>query len=144
MDSYQKLISDFEAAAIDRARWTHAAHLKVGFHYVSRFEIAEATQRIRKGIQRLNAANGVETTPTGGYHETMTLLYVALLADFWNRADRTLPIAELAKAAAVVFEDRKIPLEFYSRERLFGVEARMNWLPPDLRPLPIHDFPRAV
>jgi len=32
--------------------------------------------------------------------------------------------------------DRAWPLSFYSRERLFSVAARREWVEPDLRPAP--------
>ena len=32
---------------------------------------------------------------------------------------------------------REWPLGFYSRERLFSVEARLGWVEPDLGPLPL-------
>jgi hypothetical protein len=31
---------------------------------------------------------------------------------------------------------RDWPLRFYSRERLFSVEARLSYIEPDLQPLP--------
>jgi hypothetical protein len=32
--------------------------------------------------------------------------------------------------------DKDLPLQYYSRERLFSEAARASWLEPDLRPLP--------
>jgi hypothetical protein len=32
--------------------------------------------------------------------------------------------------------DRRLPLRYYSRERLFSAEARLGWVEPDLLALP--------
>lgn len=37
---------------------------------------------MRIGIHRLNAAHGVVSTPTGGYHETITRAYMHLVGRF--------------------------------------------------------------
>lgn len=135
------LIVAFENADLPRSQWTHEAHLRVGFYYASHFPIAIAGARLRDGIQRLNAANGIRTTPTGGYHETITLLYLALLADFYDRADKTWSHEEMTDAAVAALGARELPLEYYSKERLMSWPARTRWLPPDLKPLPMPQFP---
>ena len=42
-----RLVSEFEAGTLPHARWKHREHLTVAFWYVSRFDEAEATDRIR-------------------------------------------------------------------------------------------------
>ena len=47
------------------------------------------------------------------------------------------PLCEILEALLVSpLGDSKWLLEYWSRERLFSVEARRGWLPPDLKPLP--------
>src|SRR3954462_15927871 len=71
-DDLRALVDAFESRALTRADWTHAAHVSVAVWYVMWCGKDEATARRRAGLQRLNAALGVRTTPTGGYHETIT------------------------------------------------------------------------
>jgi len=34
------------------------------------------------------------------------------------------------------YGSKRLPFEYYSRERLMSWEARMDWVGPDLKPLP--------
>lgn len=138
---YSDLIASFEAAELSQAQFTHEAHLRVGYFYASRFSLPIAGARLRDGIQRLNAVHGVQTTPQGGYHETITLLYLNLLLDFHKRSDKSLSPGELADKVVVEFADRELPLEYYSKERLFSWKARTRWLEPDLKSLPVQPYP---
>jgi hypothetical protein len=130
-----RLVREFEACTLPRAEWTHRAHLTVGLCYLLRHDEAAATRLIRDGIKRYNRAMGVETTPTGGYHETITLFYVRVIGKFLARARRDCTLAALANALVLECGDRELPLAHYSRERLMSREARRRWVEPDLKAL---------
>ncbi len=129
------LVRRFEDCTLPREEWTHAAHLTVALWHLLQFDWPEAVARVRRGIKRYNAAHGILTTPTGGYHETLTL--------FWLRVVRTFLEAERNEARALVHlanelitsADKGLPLAHYTRERLFSPEARAAWVEPDLKPL---------
>ena len=129
------LLRLFEDCTLPREEWTHAAHLTVALWHLLQFDWPEAVARVRRGIKRYNAAHAVPTTPTGGYHETLTL--------FWLRAVRAFLEAERNEARALVHlanelaatHDKGLPLLHYTRELLFSPEARAGWAEPDLRPL---------
>jgi hypothetical protein len=130
-----RLVREFEACTLPRAEWTHHAHLTVGLWYLLRHERKAATRLIRDRIKRYNEACGVETTPTGGYHETITLFYVWAIGKFLARADRDCTLAALANLLVSACGDRELPLAYYSRERLMSWEARTRWVEPDLKAL---------
>ena len=48
----------FEACAIRKDEWTHAAHLVVGLWHVHRYGADDALARLRAGIRRLNENHG--------------------------------------------------------------------------------------
>jgi hypothetical protein len=129
------LVRRFEDCTLPREEWTHSAHLTVALWHLLQFDWPEAVARVRRGIKRYNAAHGIVTTPTGGYHETLTL--------FWLRTVRAFLEAERNEARALVHlaneliisADRGLPLTHYTRERLFSPEARAGWVEPDLQPL---------
>jgi hypothetical protein len=129
------LVRRFEDCTLPREEWTHAAHLTVALWHLLQFDWPEASARVRRGIKRYNAAHGILTTPTGGYHETLTL--------FWLRVVRAFLEAERNEARALVrlaneltaSADKSLPLAHYTRELLFSPEARATWVEPDLRPL---------
>ena len=129
------LVRRFEDCTLPRDEWTHAAHLTVALWHLLQFDWPEAVARVRRCIKRYNAAHGIRPTPTGGYHETLTL--------FWLRTVRAFLEAERNEARTLVrlanelvaSADRSLPLAHYTRERLFSPEARAGWVEPDLKPL---------
>ena len=131
-DEIARLVEDFEAASIDRKRWTHEAHLMIATWHVLRCEPDEALVRVRVGIQRLNAANGVEQTRTGGYHETLTRLYMIVVRQAIAETDATRPLEEVVDAVIARCGDRHLPLRFYSESTLMSWSARTTWVEPDL------------
>ena len=125
----------FEDCTLPRTEWTHAAHLTVALWHLLEFDWAEAVERVRLGIKRYNAAHGIVTTPTGGYHETLTIFWLRHVRSFLemgrNEARSLVALANELAAGA----DKSLPLEYYTRERLFSTEARAAWVEPDLKPL---------
>jgi hypothetical protein len=97
-------------------------------------EAALAT--LRERIRRYNESLGNQNTDTDGYHETVTRFYVILIDRFVAAADLTRDLDALADDLIARLGFRGLPLDYYSADRLFSVEARCAWLPPDLAPLP--------
>ena len=91
------MIDAFLDCTLPKSEWTHQAHLRVGLWHVDQFGPEEALIRLREGIRRLNATHGTANTDTGGYHETITRLYVLVMAQFLATADRSRPLDELLK-----------------------------------------------
>ena len=112
--SIQKLCRQHDCAGTQRGRWTARAD-------------------IRTRIRRYNESTGTANSDTGGYHETLTRLYVLGIQRFLrDRAatEPTLPL--LTELLRSELADTAWPLRFYRRETLFSVEARRGWLEPDL------------
>jgi hypothetical protein len=118
----------FESCELPGARWTHRAHLAVAASYLRCYPLSEATDRARTHIRQYNESRGNLT----GYHETVTALFLRLVA----RELRTNPpvlcafVNDLAGRFPVVWL-----LGYYSRDRLWSDEARATLVEPDLRPL---------
>ena len=55
----------------------------------------------------------------------------SFLEDGRNEARSLVALANELTASA----DKNLPLEHYTRERLFSAEARAGWVEPDLKPL---------
>lgn len=127
----EDLISAFDQARIPRPFWTHREHLAVATLYVLR---ERSLDEIRTGIQRLNEANGVPQTPIGGYHETITVVWMKLISDWiaLNPSDSQLT---MVNGVLNAFSDRDFLFAYYSLERLMSSEARFGWIEPDLKEL---------
>lgn len=123
----------FEACAIPAKEWTHAAHLVVGLWHVHRYGADQALERLRSGIRRLNESHGGVNSATDGYHETITAVYVQLLAQYLELRAPDIPLAMHAmQLLASPLAAKDALLTFYSRERLMSTTARAEWVEPDL------------
>ena len=129
------LIAGFEACQLTKQQWTHQAHLTAGFWYLSQLGATEALEVIRGNIRRHNESVGTPNTDTGGYHESITRLYLMAI-ERHIRANRDVSFeASLQALLDSVLAKSSWPLTYYSRERLFSVAARRGWIEPDLQSL---------
>jgi hypothetical protein len=125
-------IAEFEALRLSKQQWTHHAHLTAGFWYLTT-EPSTALEIIRRNIRAHNESVGTPNTDTGGYHESITRLFLAGIAAH-IAAHRDAPFEEsLRLLLASELGQSGWPLTFYSRERLFSVAARRGWVEPDLQ-----------
>jgi hypothetical protein len=128
-----ELARAFEERTLPKAEWTHAAHLVVGLYYCYHHPLGVAKNLMRDGIYWLNDAHGTPNTESSGYHETITVFWLRTVADYLAKAERAAGLAALANGLLAVCHDPRLPLEYYSRERLFSVEARTHYVKPDLQ-----------
>lgn len=119
----------FESCDLPYERWTHRAHLAVAVRYLQRYPLIVATDRARTYIPRYNRARG----DANGYHETITILFMRLVA----REMRVAPGRETAALINDLAERFQIGwlLRYYSPEHLWSAEAREVFVPPDLQAL---------
>ena len=132
-DEIEALVRDFESGALPRERWTHHAHLVVALWYVHRYNWEVAVRLVRARIKFYNACHGVADTPTGGYHETITVFWLRTVRDFHDRTFTPgRPLASLANEMLLRLGDKNLPLKYYSRERLMSPAARTSFVAPDV------------
>jgi hypothetical protein len=135
LDEIESLAARFADCTLPCVEWTHRAHLAVGLWTLRRHEADEALRNIRAGIQRYNAACGVVTTPTRGYHETITCFYMQVIGRYLSTvADRGDWLA-VTNGLLEQYGAPDLPLRYYTRERLMSPGARAAWVEPDLREL---------
>jgi hypothetical protein len=129
----ERLLAGFEDCTLPKPMWTHRAHLAVALCYCERLPHDQALKSMRDGIQRYNVATGGANTETSGYHETITRFYIWLV----NHRVRSgkLPSGDLAdrvNALYAAYGARNLALRHWSREHLMSLEARREWVEPDL------------
>jgi hypothetical protein len=129
------LVAQIEAATLPKSEWTHEAHGTYATWAVLAFGHERALGRIRSAILRLNAAHGVENTPTSGYHESITRFYVARVSALLESSGAETALSRAVSGCVAALDDRTLPLAHWSRDRLFSPEARGWWVEPDLAPL---------
>jgi hypothetical protein len=88
-------------------------------------------------IRRYNESVGGVNSDTEGYHETITRVFLHGVRLFLDEAGPSEPLHKLVNGLLLSPMGRRDwPLRFYSRERLFSVDARRSFVEPDLAALP--------
>jgi hypothetical protein len=120
------------ARTLPRAEWTHEAHLAATTWLVVERADVDLDAELPGIIRRYNESVGGRNTDTEGYHETITRIFLAAVRAHVAEAEA----GELCTSVnALLLSERgrrDWPLRFYSPERLFSVEARLEFVPPDL------------
>jgi hypothetical protein len=130
----QTLWQAFSACSLTQAEWTHEAHVRTAFLHAQRYLLDEAHLRLRAGIIRLNERHGLIETSERGYFETLTRVWLVLVADARARSNST-NSRELLQRCPELY-DRTLPARHYSKELLASVRARSIFVDPDLESLP--------
>jgi hypothetical protein len=125
----------FEACSIPLADWNHRAHLTIAYLLLRQHPLEEATDRMRRGVQRFNLAKGIEQTPTGGYHETLTVAWMRVLHTTIGAYGGASGPEEFFAQHPHLLSKVMLRL-FYTRPRIMSSEARYGFVEPDLAPLP--------
>jgi len=122
--------------SLPKAEWTHEAHLAACLWIMTTRPDIDPENDMRGIISGYNAAVGGLNDDHNGYHHTITLCFIAAVRHWLSRttADGLLEhVNGLLQASEGV---RDWPLTFYSKDRLFSVAARRDFIAPDLAPLP--------
>jgi hypothetical protein len=126
----------FLARTLPKAEWTHEAHLATTTWLLLRRPDIDVDRELPDLIRRYNESVGGVNNDSEGYHETITRVFLHGVRLFLSEADRTEPLHELVNQLLLSPMGRRDwPLRFYSRERLLSVDARRNFVPPDLAAL---------
>jgi len=104
----------------------------VALWYLTHHTSQQALEIVRQRIRAYNEAVGTPNTATGGYHETLTRLFLSGVAThIANHHADSLPDS-LAALLQSPLGNTEWPLRFYTRARLFSTQARQQWVEPDI------------
>ena len=121
---------------LPKPRWTHAAHFAAAIWLICRRPDLDAASEMPGFIRAYNEATGVANTDTEGYHETITQASLRAARSFLREdPTRSLFVTCNALMASPLGKSDWL-LQYWTRPRLFSVEARRRWVDPDLQPLP--------
>lgn len=131
-----EFLDAFERGVFPIAEWKHAQHITMAVCYLDRMSVAEAVPVLRANISAYNVAQGGENTDAGGYHETLTVLWAALVKQFLEALPPGIALHEKANRAVEQFAPRRDCFrEYYSYDVVKSLEARREWKAPDLKPI---------
>ena len=127
------LIKRFELRKLPKSEWTHEAHLVVAVWYCSKYPFEEALSLVRKNITEHNESVGTENSDAEGYHETITKFWLLIAKNFLKNR-KLLEVTDNCNALInSKMGKSNYPLNYYSHSLLFSVNARHNWVTPDLK-----------
>ena len=131
-------IRDLTERLLDRTlpkqEWTHAAHCAAALCLERDHPGFDLSRDMPPTIRAYNTAVGTPNSDTEGYHETITQVYAQAVKQFSVRVGDEMPLAAaLAVMLSSPFGDRAFPLRYYSKDLLFSVNARREFVAPDLR-----------
>ncbi len=132
------LLSQFEACMLPGEFWTHRAHVRVAYLYLSQLPFDEAIVKLRQGIKAYNSSRNVEESATSGYNDTTTVAFAHIVAATIAAYGRAFPVAtsdEFCDTHGQLMSP-KILRMFYSPERRMHPDAKAKFIEPDLAPLP--------
>lgn len=129
-DEIHALVSAFEACSFHPSEFRHYQHLTVALWYVWHFSSEEATAKMITGIRRL-----AETYGKMGYHETITLFWLRIVANFVAERQNN-SLTAMANALIDNCNNKDLIGQFYSAELLATDKAKVEWVEPDLKALP--------
>lgn len=125
------------AARLPREEWTHEAHLAATMYLLLKHPEIDLDRDLPGLIRRYNESVGGVNDDRQGYHDTITRAYLRGIRLFLEEADRAAPLHELANDLLhAPMGRRDWPTRFWSKERLFSVEARRGWVEPDVAAMP--------
>lgn len=126
----RSLVSQFEACSFHPSEFKHHQHLAVALWYVTNLPYDDASEKMKRGIQRLAARYG-----KAGYHETITEFWLRMVRGFLSEGGRAESIAALADQLIEKYADKNLILDYYSAEQLASPEAKSDWVEPGVKPL---------
>ncbi|MEO7239930.1 MAG: hypothetical protein ABIW16_00865 [Sphingomicrobium sp.] len=132
------------ARTLPRADWTHEAHLATTTYLLTHRPDIAIDVELPGIIRRYNESVGGVNSDSEGYHETITRVYLHGVRLFLAEGGVVPSGTITGRSLHELINDlllspigrRDWPLRFYSRDRLFSVDARRAFVPPDLAALP--------
>jgi hypothetical protein len=104
--------------------------------YLGRFGFDGALEQMRQRIQSFNQAKGIKDSKTTGYHETLTVAWLRVIADALDVMSRPPGNSiEFCRQNQHLL-DKTLLRRHYSSDRMLSDEAKRQFVEPDLEPLP--------
>ena len=124
------------ARTVPKSDWTHAAHFASALWLLTCRPEIDLSRSMPGMIRAYNEATGGLNTDTSGYHETITQASIRAAGAFLAERPHKPLFETCNELMSSPLGKSDWLLAYWSRPRLFSVEARRSWLDPDLQPFP--------
>jgi hypothetical protein len=112
-------------------RFGHFEHLRIAWLVIDRHGPELAVEIVGDRLKAMAVAKGLAPL----YNETLTRFWIRFLAHIREATGAT-TIDEAIERVPMLL-DKNLPLRHWSRTAMFGPDARVRWVEPDLLPLSI-------
>ncbi len=127
----EAIVKQFQDRTLPLNEWTHEAYLIVCCWHLLHHSVEESICLLRAGIITYNVTAGVENTTEGGYHESLTLFWIYVIAAFLEQQEGD-EVTKINSFLTSNTADKNLPLEYYSKELILSTKGRAIWIAPDL------------
>ena len=124
----------FEAGAFAPADFSHRAHIRLAYVYLAESDVGLALERMRASLVSFLSHHDI---PASKYHATLTRAWILAVDYFMHRSPKAFSADDFIARNPLLL-DSKIMLTHYSAELLFSDQARMDFVEPNLDPIPRH------
>jgi len=124
----------FEAGAFAPADFSHRAHIRLAYVYLAESDVDLALERMRASLVSFLSHHDI---PASKYHATLTRAWILAVDHFMHRSPKAFSADDFIARNPLLL-DSKIMLTHYSAELLFSDQARMDFVEPNLDPIPRH------
>ena len=129
----EAFLTDFEAGSVPSSEWTHEAHIAMATVFLARYGDS-VLPHTRAALRNHLLSRG---KPISLYHETLTIFWLAVVAESTQQAGELSLQESVAHNCAKFGSQNKLHQEYYSFDVFNSEDARARWFPPDLRRLTI-------
>jgi len=112
-------------------RFGHYEHLRIAWLVIDRHGRETAADIVGQRLERMAIAKGLAPL----YNETLTRFWIRFIGHVREATGAT-TIDEAIERVPMLL-DKNLPLRHWSRTAMFGPDARVSWVEPDLVPLAI-------
>ena len=126
-----EFLAAFENCSIPASEYRHKEHLRTAWLYLRRDGWPAGGDRVKEGIKRFAAFNGVADK----YHETITTFWLLLVKQAIELAPQASTFEALLAAHPQLL-DKSLLGRHFTKQLVANPAARVDWLEPDVRPMP--------
>jgi len=125
------LARGIEDCTLPNPAFSHREHVQLTVYYLRTFGFPGAEAVMLRSLRRFAASLGHGQK----FHHTMSSAWVRLVGAALE-GERDAHSFEAFLENNPELADKTLPLRYFSREWLFGDEARKGWVEPDIQALP--------
>lgn len=137
-----EFLAAFEDYTLPFEQWTHHAHVRVAYLYASTHDLNSAINRMRASIKAYNKATETPEAIDRGYHDTITQAFMTLVFAANVQTGPHGSSNDFCDSHPELLSKQAL-LNYYSRERIMTMEAKREFVEPDLCPLPITNLEKG-